>query len=111
MQFWKIHRFTEITYAIAERSFIRHAAVKISLTLVEVRQPRIVLSLVLFVVIVAALHGAETRRAFRTGLRVTDFVASPLTYAELSAVCGLRMIALPLDNRNPGAASSRALAP
>lgn len=84
---------------------------KISLTLVEIRQPGIVFSFVLFVVIGAALYSTEARRAFRTGLRVTDFVAAPLTYAELSAVCGLRMVALSLDNRDSGAASSRALAP
>lgn len=90
---------------------MRRRAFKISLTLVEIRQPGIVFSLVVFVVVGAALHGAEARRAFRTGLRVADFVAAPLTYAELSAVCGLRMVALPLDNRDPGAASSRALAP
>lgn len=86
-------------------------ALKSSLTLVEIRQPGIVLSLVLFAIVVAALHGTEARRAFRTWLRVADFIAASLTYAELSAVCGLRMVALPLDNRDPGAASSRALAP
>jgi len=88
-----------------------HTALKSLLTLIEVRQPRIVLSLVLFVVVIAALHSAETRCAFRTRLCVADFVAASLTYAELSAVCGFRMIALPLDNRDSGTASSRALAP
>lgn len=90
---------------------MRHTALESLLTLVEIRQPGIVLSLVLFAVVVAALHSAEARRAFRTGLRVADFVAAPLTYAELSAVCRLRMVAFPLDNRDPSAASSRAFAP
>lgn len=79
---------------------------KSSLTLVEIRQPSVVLSLVLFAVVIAALHGAEARRAFRTRLRVADFVAASLTYAELPAMRGLRMVALPLDNRDPGAAGS-----
>lgn len=84
---------------------------KSSLTLVEIREPGVILSLVLFAVVVAALHRAETRLAFRTGLRVADLVASPLAYAELSAVRRLRMVAFPLDYRDTGAASSRALAP
>lgn len=79
--------------------------------MIEIRQPSIVFSLILFVVVVAALYRTEARHAFRTRLRVADFVAAPLTYAKLPAVCGLRMVALPLDDRDPGAASSRALAP
>lgn len=86
-------------------------ALKSSLTLVEIRQPGVVLSLVLFAVVVAALHRAETRLAFRAGLRVADLVTASLAYAELSAVRRLRMVAFPLDYRDTGAASSRTLAP
>lgn len=80
-------------------------------TLVKIREPGIILPFVLLAVVVAALDRAETRRAFRAGLRVADFVAASLAYAELAAVRRLRMVAFSLDYRDAGAAGPRALAP
>lgn len=113
MQFWKTVELWKL-HTRSRRgvgNFMRHTALKILLTLVEIRQPSIVLSFVLFAIVVTALHSAEARCAFRTRLRVTDFVTASLTYAELSAVCGLWMVTLSLNNRDPCATSSRTLAP
>lgn len=90
---------------------MHQTTLKSLLTLVEIWQPGIILSLVFFAVVVAALNCAETRRTFRARLRVADFIAASLAYTKLSTVRGFRMIAFPLDYRDTGAASSRALAP
>lgn len=82
-----------------------------TLTLVEIWQPSIVFAFVLFTVVVAALHRAETRHSLRTGLRVADLVATSLAYAELATVCGFRVVAFSLNYRDSGTASPRALAP
>jgi hypothetical protein len=83
----------------------------VTLTLIEIRQPSIVLALVLLAVVIAALYRAETRRALRTGLRVADLVAASLADAKLAAVRRFRVVALPLDYGHPGTAGPRAIAP
>lgn len=79
--------------------------------MIKIWQPGVVLPLVLLAVVIAALNRPETGRALRAGLRVANFVSTPLSYAEVSPVRRLRMIAFPLDDRDTRTAGPRALAP
>jgi hypothetical protein len=81
------------------------------LTLIEVRSPGIVFSLILFVVVITALYTPEAWGTFGTGLVIADLVSTSLADTEFAAVGRLRVVALPLEDGNAGAATSRALAP
>lgn len=82
-----------------------------SLTLIEIRQPRIIFSFVLFVVVITALDRSEAGRALWAWIGIADFVTASLADAKLPAVRRLRMIAFTLHDRDSCPAAPRTLAP
>lgn len=108
---WSIDRYRCKIWIKKGIRFRFHFLKNRSLTLIEIRQPRIIFPFVLFVVVVTALDRSEAGRALRAWLGIADFVTAPLADAKLAAVRRLRMIAFTLHDRDSCPAGPRTLAP
>lgn len=109
--FFSMIKFHRIFDNITKAKILLHFLKNRSLTLVEIRQPRIIFSFVFFVVVMTALDRSEAGRALWAWLGVADFVTASLADAKLAAVRRFRMVAFTLHDRDPCPAGPRTLAP